>query len=163
MINGWFTEVQLSHSYAEENDTDNVDVTFRSKTIDADDCGGPCGTFFYNNPQKVGLALSSYAQGVLYADLNVDAWEEDWSLIKDTETAFSVDMTKDGFTFMNAPTTVKYGFKYRSREKKGDSNQIEVDDDNVQALLQSEFGPYTRSWPFVGQQFGPHATKPSIC
>ncbi len=159
LINGWFTEVQLSHSYAEENDTDNVDVTFRSKTIDADDCGGPCGTFFYNNPQKVGLALSSYAQGVLYADLNVDAWEEDWSLIKDTETAFSVDMTKDGFTFMNAPTTVKYGFKYRSREKKGDSNKIEVDDDNVQALLQSEFGPYTRSWPFVGQQVGPHADE----
>ena len=159
LINGWYTEVQFSHSYAEENDTDNVDVTFRSDRIDTDDCGGPCGSFFYQDPQKVGLSLTSYAQGVLYADLNVDAWEEDWSLIKDTETAFSIDMTKDGFTFMDVPTTVKYGFKYRSREKKGDSNAIEVDDDDVQALLQSEFGPYIRSWPFAGQQYGPHADE----
>ena len=159
LINGWYTEVQFSHSYAEENDTDNVDVTFRSSRIDTDDCGGPCGLFTYQDPQKVGLSLSSYAQGVLYADLNVDAWEEDWSLIEDTETAFSIDMTKDGFTFMNVPTTVKYGFKYRSREKKGDSNQIEVDDDDVQALLQSEFGPYTRPWPFPGQKYGPHADE----
>ncbi len=159
LINGWYAEVQLSHSYAEENDTDNVDVTFRSNRIDTDDCGGPCGLFIYQDPQKVGLSLSPYAKGVLYADLNVDAWEEDWSLIEDTETAFSIDMTKDGFTFMNAPTTLKFGFKYRSREKKGDSNQIEVDDDNVQALLQSEFGPYTRSWPFSGQKYGPHANE----
>ena len=80
LINDWFAEIQFSHSYAEENDTDNVDVTFRSERIDTDDCGGPCGTFFYQNPQKVGLALTSYAQSVLYGDLNVDAWEEDWSL-----------------------------------------------------------------------------------
>ena len=159
IVNGWLTEVQLSHSYAEENDTDNVDVTFRSERIDTDDCGGPCGMFFYQDPQKVGISLSSYAQGVLYGDLNVDAWEEDWSVIEDTETAFSIDMTKDGFSFMGAPTTVKYGFKYRSREKKGDSNQIEVDDDNVQALLQSQFGPYTRYWPFAGQAYGPHADE----
>ena len=157
LINDWFAEIQFSHSYAEENDTDNVDVTFRSERIDTDDCGGPCGTFFYQNPQKVGLALTSYAQSVLYGDLNVDAWEEDWSLIKDTETAFSIDMTKDGFMFMDVPTTLKYGFKYRSREKKGDSNAIEVDDDDVQALLQSEFAPYIRSWPFAGQAYGPHA------
>ena len=172
LINDWFAEIQFSHSYAEENDTDNVDVTFRSERIDTDDCGGPCGTFFYQNPQKVGLALSSYAQGVLYADLNVDAWEEDWGLIKDTETAFSIDMTKDGFTFMGAPTTVKYGFKYRSREKKGDSNQIEVCSDDEEDLfpegcyvpelatvLQSDFSPYTRSWPFAGQAYGPHANE----
>ena len=58
LINDWFAEIQFSHSYAEENDTDNVDVTFRSERIDTDDCGGPCGTFFYQNPQKVGF--SSY-------------------------------------------------------------------------------------------------------
>ena len=172
LINDWFAEIQFSHSYAEENDTDNVDVTFRSDRIDTDDCGGPCGTFFYQNPQKVGIALTSYAQGVLYGDYYVEAWEEDWSLIKDTETAFSIDMTKDGFVFMDAPTTVKYGFKYRSREKKGDNNVVEVctDDDEdlfpegcylpeLETVFQSDFSPYTRSWPFAGQAYGPHADE----
>ena len=172
IINDWSADIQFSHSYAEENDTDNVDVTFRSERIDTDDCGGPCGSFIYTDPELVGISLTEYAQSILYADLNVDAWEEDWSLIKDTETAFSIDMTKDGFMFMDAPTTVKYGFKYRSREKKGDNNGIEVctDEDEdlfpegcyvpeLATVLQSDFSPYTRSWPFAGQAYGPHADE----
>ena len=46
MFNGWFAEIQYSHSYAEEDDTNNIDVKFRSKRYDTDDCEGPCGYFY---------------------------------------------------------------------------------------------------------------------
>jgi TonB-dependent receptor len=89
MFNGWFAEIQYSHSYAEEDDTNNIDVKFRSKRYDTDDCGGPCGYLYYSNPQKVGLSFDSSVAPIWDTYMTVDAWEEDWSLIKDTEQAKS--------------------------------------------------------------------------
>ena len=53
-LNGWFTEAQFSHSFAEQDDTDNVDVKFRSDKLKCE----PCGTFFFNDPQKVGISFT---------------------------------------------------------------------------------------------------------
>ena len=161
MFNGWFTEIQFSHSYAEEDDTNNIDVKFRSSRYDDDDCGGPCGYFFYSDPKKVGLTFDSSVAPIWDTSMTVDAWEEDWSLIKDTDKAFKIDMSKDGFTFMNLPTTVKYGFKYSQRTKERDRNAIEIESGPATDLQQSQFNPTQRYWPFAGQSMGPMA-DPSL-
>ena len=56
--------------------------------------------------------------------MTVDAWEEDWSLIKDTEKAFKIDMSKEGFSFMDMHYHSKYGFKYSQRTKKETEMQL---------------------------------------
>ena len=157
MFNGWFAEIQYSHSYAEEDDTNNIDVKFRSKRYDTDDCGGPCGYFYYSNPQKVGLSFDSSVAPIWDTSMTVDAWEEDWSLIKDTEQAIKVDMSKEGFDFMNVPTSVKFGFKHSQRTKERDINAIEIENGPATDLAQSQFNPTQRYWPFAGQAMGPMA------
>ena len=157
VVSGWFTEIQFSHSYAEEDDTNNIDVKFRSKRYDTDDCGGPCGYFYYSDPKKVGLEFDSSVAPIWDTSMTVDAWEEDWSLIKDTEKAFKIDMSKEGFSFMDMPTTVKYGFKYSQRTKERDRNAIEIEDGPATDLMQSQFNPSQISWPFAGQSMGPMA------
>ena len=157
MFNGWFAEIQYSHSYAEEDDTNNIDVKFRSERYDTDDCGGPCGYFYYSNPQIVGLSFDSSVAPIWDTSMTVDAWEEDWSLIKDTEQAIKIDMSKEGFDFMNVPTSVKFGFKHSQRTKERDRNAIEIEDGPATDLAQSEFNPTQRYWPFAGQTMGPMA------
>jgi len=157
MFNGWFTEIQYSHSYAEEDDTNNIDVKFRSKRYDTDDCGGPCGYFYYSNPQKVGLSFDSSVAPIWDTSMTVDAWEEDWSLIKDTEQAIKIDMSKDDFDFMNVPTSIKFGFKHSQRTKERDRNAIEIETGPATDLAQSQFNPTQRYWPFAGQSMGPMA------
>ena len=157
MFNGWFTEIQYSHSYAEEDDTNNIDVKFRSKRYDTDDCGGPCGYFYYSNPQKIGLSFDSSVAPIWDTSMTVDAWEEDWSLIKDTEQAIKIDMSKDDFDFMNVPTSIKFGFKHSQRTKERDRNAIEIETGPATDLAQSQFNPTQRYWPFAGQSMGPMA------
>jgi len=157
IFNGWFAEIQYSHSYAEEDDTNNIDVKFRSERYDTDDCGGPCGYFYYSNPQIVGLSFDSSVAPIWNTSMTVDAWEEDWSLIKDTEQAFKIDMSKEGFDFMNVPTSVKFGFKHSQRKKERDRNAIEIEDGPATDLAQSQFNPTQRYWPFAGQTMGPMA------
>ena len=87
--------------------------------------------------------------------MTVDAWEEDWSLIKDTEQAIKIDMSKEGFDFMNVPTSVKFGFKHSQRTKERDRNAIEIENGPATDLAQSEFNPTQRYWPFAGPTMGP--------
>jgi len=157
IFNGWFAEIQYSHSYAEEDDTNNIDVKFRSERYDTDDCGGPCGYFYYSNPQIVGLSFDSSVAPIWDTSMTVDAWEEDWSLIRDTEQAIKIDMSKEGFDFMNVPTSVKFGFKHSRRTKERDRNAIEIEDGPATDLAQSQFNPTQRYWPFAGQAMGPMA------
>lgn len=152
-LGGWFTEAQFSHSFAEQDDTDNVDVKFRSDKLSCD----PCGTFFYNNSQKVGILFTPAGQSLWDTGIGIDAFEEEDDLIQDTEVAFKIDFTKDGFTVLDRPTEVKFGFKYSSREKERDNEYFEWDDETV-PQDQAYFGariPF--KWPFAGQSMGPMA------
>ena len=64
IVNDWDAEFAYTNSFAEEDDTDNVDAKFRSSTFDADDCGGPCGYFDYSDPKKPLMTLTNGAQGI---------------------------------------------------------------------------------------------------
>ena len=164
IVNGWDAEFAFSNSFAEEDDTDNVDAKFRSSTFKAAACGGPCGSFDYSNPQKPRLTLVpaiTTGAGNIYdpASMGVDEIEEEDSVIDDTISSFQADFTKEGFTVSDIPTTLKFGFKYSTREKEKTVSGFASDP----GTSQSNYNPITTpvKWPFPNV-FGPMADPATI-
>ena len=164
IVNGWDAEFAFSNSFAEEDDTDNVDAKFRSSTFKAAACGGPCGSFDYSNPQKPRMTLVpaiTTGAGNIYdpASMGVDEIEEEDSVIDDTISSFQADFTKEGFTVSDIPTTLKFGFKYSTREKEKTVSGFASDP----GTSQSNYNPITTpvNWPFPNV-FGPMADPATI-
>ena len=164
IVNGWDAEFALSNSFAEEDDTDNVDAKFRSSTFKAAACGGPCGSFDYSNPQKPRMTLVpaiTTGAGNIYdpASMGVDEIEEEDSVIDDTISSFQADFTKEGFTVSDIPTTLKFGFKYSTREKEKTVSGFTYDP----GTSQSDYNPITTpvNWPWPNV-FGPMADPVTI-
>ena len=164
IVNGWDAEFAFSNSFAEEDDTDNVDAKFRSSTFKAAACGGPCGSFDYSNPQKPRMTLVpaiTTGAGNIYdpASMGVDEIEEEDSVIDDTISSFQADFTKEGFTVSDIPTTLKFGFKYTTREKEKTVSGFASDP----GTSQSNYNPITTpvKWPFPNV-FGPMADPATI-
>ena len=164
IVNGWDAEFALSSSFAEEDDTDNVDAKFRSSTFDAGDCGGLCGSFDYSNPQKPRMTLATAittGAGNIYdpASMGVDEIEEEDSVIDDTISSFQADFTKEGFTVSDIPTTLKFGFKYSTREKEKTVSGFASDPGTSQSNYNPITTPVNWPWPNV---FGPMADPATI-
>ena len=164
IVNGWDAEFAFSNSFAEEDDTDNVDAKFRSSTFKAAACGGPCGSFDYSNPQKPRMTLVpaiTTGAGNIYdpASMGVDEIEEEDSVIDDTISSFQADFTKEGFTVSDIPTTLKFGLKYTTREKEKTVSGFASDP----GTSQSNYNPITTpvKWPFPNV-FGPMADPATI-
>ena len=164
IVNGWDAEFAFSNSFAEEDDTDNVDAKFRSSTFKAAACGGPCGSFDYSNPQIPRMTLATAittGAGNIYdpASMGVDEIEEEDSVIDDTISSFQADFTKEGFTVSDIPTTLKFGFKYSTREKEKTVSGFASDP----GTSQSNYNPITTpvNWPFPNV-FGPMADPATI-
>ena len=164
IVNGWDAEFAFSNSFAEEDDTDNVDAKFRSSTFKAAACGGPCGSFDYSNPQKPRMTLVpaiTTGAGNIYdpASMGVDEIEEEDSVIDDTISSFQADFTKEGFMVSEIPTTLKFGFKYSTREKEKTVSGFASDP----GTSQSNYNPITTpvKWPFPNV-FGPMADPATI-
>ena len=164
IVNGWDAEFAFSNSFAEEDDTDNVDAKFRSSTFKAAACGGPCGSFDYSNPQKPRMTLVSAittGAGNIYdpASMGVDEIEEEDSVIDDTISSFQADFTKEGFTVSDIPTTLKFGFKYSTREKEKTVSGFASDPGTSQSNYNPITTPVNWPWPNV---FGPMADPATI-
>ena len=164
IVNGWDAEFAFSNSFAEEDDTDNVDAKFRSSTFKAAACGGPCGSFDYSNPQKPRMTLVSAittGAGNIYdpASMGVDEIEEEDSVIDDTISTFQADFTKEGFTVSDIPTTLKFGFKYSTREKEKTVSGFASDPGTSQSNYNPITTPVNWPWPNV---FGPMADPATI-
>ncbi len=164
IINGWDAEFAFSNSFAEEDDTDNVDAKFRSSTFKAAACGGPCGSFDYSNPQKPRMTLVpaiTTGAGNIYdpASMGVDEIEEEDSVIDDTISSFQADFTKEGFTVSDIPTTLKFGFKYSTREKEKTVSGFKSDPGTSQSAYNPITTPVNWPWPTV---FGPMADPATI-
>ena len=152
-FNGWFTEVKFSNSFAEQDDSDNVDVKFRSTRYTCE----PCGYFTYSNAKTPAFTFNPNVADLWNTGMGIDAFEEEDDISKDKETAIKVDFTKDGFNILNKPTTIKFGFKNSSRTKRLNNEVWEWEDDVV-TQDQAFFGAASRvDWPFPGQQMGPMA------
>ena len=164
IVNGWDAEFALSSSFAEEDDTDNVDAKFRSSTFDAGDCGGPCGSFDYSDPQKPRMTLVpaiTTGAGSIYdpASMGVDEIEEEDSVIQDRVSAFKADFTKEGFMFSDIPTTLKFGLKYTTREKEKTVSGFSSEPNTNQSDYNPITTPVNWPWPTV---FGPMADPTTI-
>ena len=164
IVSGWDAEFALSNSFAEEDDTDNVDAKFRSSTFNATDCGGLCGSFDYSNPQNPRMTLASAittGAGNIYdpTTMGVDEIEEEDSVIQDTISSFQADFTKEGFMVSDIPTTLKFGLKYSTREKEKTVSGFASDPNTNQ----SDYNPITTpvNWPFPNV-FGPMADPTTI-
>ena len=141
-INNWTTDANVSLSFAEENDSANSDVTFRNYDKDLG------GNVYWNDPKKPYVdALDPNLRNP--ADLEFDEAEFEDALSQDEELAFAVN-AEQAFDF----GTLKFGAKYRSREKDRDINK---DFYTFDGKTMADFRPRTLAWPFANQTFSQQA------
>lgn len=147
VLNGWFTDASLSISSAEEDDSDNADVTFRNYDKDLG------GNIYWENPKKPYVdALDPNLRNP--ANMEFDEAEFENALSKDEEVAFAINAEQE-FDF----GTLKFGAKFRSREKDRDINKdFYVFDGKTMA----DFNPQSLSWPFANQTFGQQADPAAV-
>ena len=129
-IRGNFFNVDFdfSYSFAEQDDTDNADATFRceiradkDKCIDLDGVyDGWVGQIDWSNPQTPIFTWNSAVPGIgAVYDLNnygLDEVEFEKALTQDTINAFKLDFTRDLLRF-GFDATEKFGVKVSEREK----------------------------------------------
>lgn len=139
-IADWAVDSQLSYSWAEEDDSDNADITFRN--YDKDN-----GAYFYwDNP------VNPYVVPVDTTlrnpeNLEFDAFEMWSNISKDEETSFQINADNGNW---------KVGFKHRSRTKDVDDYIIAYEwDDMTMADFDYTTAP---GWFFPNQVFGNHMT-----
>ena len=136
----WATDFQLSYSKAEEDDSDNADVTFRNYMKK-----GPGGTVDWSDPKFPNFTPDDLSLRDP-SDLEWDAFEMWENVSLDEETAFTFDMSKDTRLGL-----VKFGTKFKNREKNVDDGIIAYAWDKTMA----DYETTTLDWPFAGQTFGP--------
>ncbi len=113
----WTFDYEVSYAYAEEDDSNNHDVAFRSDDVE----GEGVLQFDLSDPQQP--LISGPALDVLFDPSNyeMDAFEQEFTINEDTEWAGKFDVTRDS-VFGGVPTVWKAGLKYRDREKVRDQN-----------------------------------------
>ena len=142
VVANWITDANLSISYAEENDSANADVTFRNYDKDFG------GNVFWNDPKKPYVeALDPNLRNP--ANMEFDEAEFEDAISKDEETAFAINAEQE-FDF----GTLKFGGKYRSRQKDRDINK---DFYVFDGMTMADFNPRTLEWPFANQTFAQQA------
>lgn len=146
-LGDWFTNANLSLSFAEEDDSNNADVTFRNYDRDFG------GDVIWNDAQKPYVdALDPDLRNP--ADMEFDEAEFENALSQDEEVAFTVNAEQE-FDF----GTLKFGAKFRSREKDRDINKdFYVFDGQTMA----DYNPQTLDWAFANQTFGQQAEPGAI-
>ena len=121
-------DFDFSYSFAEQDDTDNADATFRceiradkDKCIDLDGVyDGWVGQIDWSNPQTPIFTWNSAVPGIgAVYNLNnygLDEVEFEKALTQDTINAFKLDFTRDLLRF-GFDATEKFGLKVSEREK----------------------------------------------
>ncbi|MDX1293815.1 MAG: TonB-dependent receptor, partial [Hyphomonas sp.] len=113
----WTVEYEVSYAYAEEDDSNNHDVAFRS-----DDLEG-AGIIVWDNSDPKKPKLTGAGVDFLYdpSSYEMDAFEQESTINEDAEWAYKLDLTHDS-AIGNTPVTWKMGMKVRDREKVRDQN-----------------------------------------
>eukprot|EP00903_Cladosiphon_okamuranus_P003190 g3188.t1 len=119
--NQWSFDYEVSYAYAEEDDSNNHDVTFRSENLQ--DIVPEVVTLDYSSPETPRLIASDAFLAEVYNPANyfLDAFEREFTTNEDTETGAKFNVSKESFVG-NIPVTWKAGVKLRDREKIRDVN-----------------------------------------
>ena len=136
----WAVDSQLSYSWAEEDDSDNADITFRNYDKDSG------AVFDWSNP--VHPFVTPVDDTLRNSEnLEFDAFEMWSNVSKDSETTFQINADNGLW---------KVGYKYRGRTKDVDDYIIAYEwDDMTMADFEFTTAP---GWFFPNQVFGNHMT-----
>lgn len=143
-IADWAVDTQLSYSWAEEDDSDNADITFRNYDKDNG------AVFDWSN--SVHPFVTPVDETLRNPEnLEFDAFEMWSNVSKDSETTFQI----------NADNGIwKVGFKHRARTKDVDDYIIAYEwDDKTMADFDYTTAP---GWFFPNQVFGNHMTSDAV-
>ncbi|KCZ46846.1 TonB-dependent receptor [Hyphomonas pacifica] len=122
----WTFDYEVSYAYAEEDDSNNHDVTFRSDKFKGD------GVLLWDNsdPKKPKLSGTGFDFLLDPANYTMDAFEQEYTTNEDTEWSYKLDLTNDT-VLGDTPVTWKMGVKVRDREKVRDVNLKIYERDDV--------------------------------
>ncbi|MEM7493570.1 MAG: TonB-dependent receptor [Pseudomonadota bacterium] len=153
--NAWSFDYEVSYAYAEEDDSDNHDVTFRSENLQ-DIAPGPV-TLDYSSPETPRLIASDAWLAAAYDPSNyfLDSFEREFTTNEDTEVSLKFNVARDSF-IGDVPVTWKAGIKLRDREKIRDVNLTFEEDDSLN-LANFVDGDLIGNWRLnVPQPFWPN-------
>lgn len=119
-LDDWNFDYEASYAFAEEDDSDNHDVAFRSTPEQRNSVVGSI-TLDYTNPQTPIISGQALAFLLDPANYELDAFEREFTTNEDTEFAGKFNVAYDTL-FMGTPVEWKGGLKYRTREKNRDVN-----------------------------------------
>lgn len=119
-LDDWKFDYEASYAYAEEDDSDNHDVAFRSTPEQRDNAVGSI-TLDFSNPQTPIISGQVLAFLLDPNNYELDAFEREFTTNEDTEFAGKLNISRDSL-LMGTPVEWKGGLKYRTREKVRDVN-----------------------------------------
>ncbi|MDJ0920280.1 MAG: TonB-dependent receptor [Henriciella sp.] len=121
-VNDWNFSYEVSYAFADEQDDNNHDVTFRYEDIQ-EDFPGSTITFDLTDVETPTISGDQALIDAIYdpANYDLDGLEREFSVNEDTEWSGRFDVSKDA-DFNGTPVVWKAGLKYRDREKIRDEN-----------------------------------------
>jgi TonB-dependent receptor len=128
--NEWTFDYEVSYAYAEEDDSNNHDVTFRSENLQ--DIAPGLVTLDYSTPELPRLIASDAWLAAAYNPANyfLDTFEREFTTNEDTEVSAKFNVSKES-SIGDIPVTWKAGVKLRDREKIRDVNLTFEEDDSL--------------------------------
>ena len=141
VIAGFDVRMQLSNSFAEEADNNNVDAKFRAECRIREGTDA-CGTFNWSNPKFLRLDLSPAAANLRNPEsYEWDEFEIDYGVIQDEEDAFKIDFETSEISFGDNPMTIEFGYKSSTRTKSNNEGNYDASGDVAEGLI--NYSPYT--------------------
>lgn len=122
----WTVDYEVSYAYAEEDDSNNHDVAFRSDDMDGD------AIIVWDNSTPEKPRLTGPGVDFVYdpSSYEMDAFEQEFTVNEDTEWAYKLDLENES-SIGSTPVTWKMGVKVRDREKVRDQNLMIWERDDV--------------------------------
>lgn len=157
----YLIKLQSSESFAEEDDSNNVDAKFRAecRIRSGDEI---CGTYSWANPKLINLAIAP--AGSMLSDPSEYDWDEfeiDYGLIQDREFAHKVDFINENLEINGSPIVVEFGAKSSRRIKSNQAGNYDATDDVQAGLI--NYRPYApNNYWYLPQQLSFFANPNSV-
>jgi len=118
-LNVWNFDYQAAYAYAEEDDSDNHDVNFRSSPEQRSDTGSL--TIDYSDPQQPTVSGPALSFLLDPSNYTLDTFEQEFTVNEDTELSAQFNVSRDS-VWGDTQVEWKAGAKIRDREKIRDAN-----------------------------------------
>ncbi|MEL6243984.1 MAG: TonB-dependent receptor [Pseudomonadota bacterium] len=154
-VDAWAFEYEVSYAFADEQDDNNHDVTFRFEDIQD---SFPGVITIGSNTETPSITGNQALIDAIYTpgNYNLDSLEREFSVNEDTEWGVRFDVARDSL-LAGTPVVWKAGLKLRDREKIRDENFLFFEPDlNLADFAQDSFienwrlGVAQPTWPDPG-------------